>query len=360
MNIESIRAPRGYGEKIYKENPGSVLVTTEASAHISMLRSTVKEELAFPLEQRGIDKATMESTIMSIAQALDLVDLFPAHPLHLSGGQTRRLALAVVAIVAKDLLIVEDIYEGLDQRVQKLVHTFLESLPCRVISISTEEETDGTPWVPPQRIESRGEIELSSIYARRGGRPQRLWFKAIEPSFSIGPLDLSIPRQGVLWLQGSNGSGKTTLMRSLMLDAQNSEEQKYSWQEYSYGMMLQNSLDQLIDPSLDSIFDFQHIQIPILQQQDPQEHPLDLSPALQRLVQLESAVNKNPDILIADEPDVHLGNATRPIFHERLAQFLSSGGQAIMSCHNPLFMAEVARYATVSTYSLDSLHKICE
>lgn len=341
MEPREIKGPRGLGEELYAKKPGSVLLTTEPAAHLSLLRPTVEEELAFPLEQRGVEVEIIREKIARMAADLNLRGLLHKDPAKLSGGQTRRLALAVVAIVADELLIVEDVYEGLDTATRELVRKFLVGLPASVISISTEEEGAPETWIAPEPVAPSGEIKLGEISASRGYRPRRLWFKAKEPNFVIGPIELTIPKQGVLWLRGNNGAGKTTIMRALVgLDSY------YPGVEIDAGYMVQTSLDQLIDPSIEETAST--VKIPMLRELDQETHPLDLSPALQRLLQLELALQDNPSVLIADEPDVHLGAATRPAFHARLRDYLAQGGSAIISCHAADFMEEVAQYALVT------------
>ncbi|MDO4911451.1 MAG: hypothetical protein Q3972_06880 [Corynebacterium sp.] len=347
MEPRNIKGPRGLGEKLYAENPGSVLVTTEPAAHLSLLRSTVEEELAFPLEQRGVPVEDIRTRIENMARALNLTDLMAKNPAMLSGGQTRRLALAAVAIVADSLLIVEDIYEGLDATTRTLVREFLHAIPVEVISITTEEEGAPETWIAPEPVASTGTLDLGPIEGSRGYRPRRLWFKAKDPEFTVGPVHLQVPQQGVLWLRGNNGAGKTTLMRALVgLDSY------FPGTTIPTGYMVQNSLDQLIDPSIEQTVSTRTI--PLLRELDAETHPLDLSPALQRLLQLELALTNNPPLLIADEPDVHLGEATRPAFHSRLRDYLATGGSAIISCHAPDFMAEVGQYAQVRDILLNT------
>lgn len=67
------------------------MLTADPRAHITYLRATVAEELAFGLEQRGIVPAQMWERVRNIG--LGLENLLDRAPAQLSGGQTRRLEI---------------------------------------------------------------------------------------------------------------------------------------------------------------------------------------------------------------------------------------------------------------------------
>ena len=88
----------------------------DATCHLTYLRDTVIEEVAFGLEQHGIHPDIMLDRVTAILTDLNLMDLAEAHPTRLSGGQTRRVALASVLVLQADTLVLDDPWAGLDTK----------------------------------------------------------------------------------------------------------------------------------------------------------------------------------------------------------------------------------------------------
>lgn len=97
------------------------LVEQDAHLHVTGLRATVAEELAFPLEQRGVERTEMEARVAGLlAEAgLGLSGLAERDPARLSGGQTRRLAVGCVLATEPDALVLDDSFAGLDPQARE-------------------------------------------------------------------------------------------------------------------------------------------------------------------------------------------------------------------------------------------------
>ncbi len=97
------------------------LVEQNAHLHVTGLRATVAEELAFPLEQRGVERAEMVPRVAGLLaeEGLGLSGLAEHDPARLSGGQTRRLAVGCVLATEPDVLVLDDSFAGLDPRARE-------------------------------------------------------------------------------------------------------------------------------------------------------------------------------------------------------------------------------------------------
>ena len=89
-------------------------VPQDASAILSTVRATVAEELAFGLENAGIDRPSMKAAVERAAILLGLSGLLDRHPDTLSGGQLRRLAIGCAVISEPDVLIMDEPFASLD------------------------------------------------------------------------------------------------------------------------------------------------------------------------------------------------------------------------------------------------------
>ena len=368
--IKQLVGPSGSGltrrlTALYESTAGAVMLTSDPRAHITYLRTTVEEELAFGLEQRGVAVPKMKKRIAEIAQALGLQELLQRAPNQLSGGQTRRLALGTVLILDAPLLLLDDPFAGLDPSSRKALSALLRSLNADIVVAGHQPWMEGVeteflgeastlqlpaPVRRPASVDSTGDdakdnayLHFSDVIGSNGARSRRWWqFRTPNSSyFKIGPVTLSVPRGGVLWLRGANGTGKSTLMRALV---------DHPSAHSAVGLMLQDPIEQVIDSQSRSM-----VPNAQLREQfglDSNEHPLDLSQRSLRLAQFASVLSQNIDVLCADEPDVGLDVSGRNQLHAGFAAHLSGGGTLILACHDEGFIKEISTYAHVEVHQL--------
>lgn len=108
-------------------------VGNDASAHITLLRDTVAEELAFRLEQLNVSPVEMRIRVEKTAQQWGLLPLLEQVPYELSTGQTRRLAIASALITNPQALVIDCPFDGLDTESCKTIFKFLQSFPNAVV-----------------------------------------------------------------------------------------------------------------------------------------------------------------------------------------------------------------------------------
>lgn len=336
----------------------------DATCHLTYLRDTVIEEVAFGLEQRGVLPDIMLDQVTAILTDLSLMDLAEAHPTRLSGGQTRRVALASVLVLQAGTLILDDPWAGLDTTSCKQVCDILDRYPGDIIAVAHSlppidhhfdcfELRDGTmvpytghhppPQLPP--CAPTGDIiDLGNIAGRREP-PRRRWWQfttPTEPGFATPSLHLRLERGEICWLRGPNGVGKTTLLHTLALTPQPA----------SISLQTQRACDQVIETTLRDFIGGEPAGA--LASIDPETHPLDLTPTMLRLAQVEKVFNRGTDVVLLDEPDVGLDYPGRTQLHRLIHRHLHGNRPPaiIMTCHDPTLMAEVSQYATVRELAL--------
>ncbi|MBC3178518.1 ATP-binding cassette domain-containing protein [Corynebacterium lujinxingii] len=350
--------------QIHREWPGAAVVQQDATAHVSYLRDTVIEEIALGLEQRSTPTLEMLERCNTILTAAGLADLAERNPAQLSGGQTRRLAIAAVAVLQPDVLLLDDPFAGLDPTSCTRIAHLLDTLPSKVVILGTRtRDIDSevltlagghlTPGAPtphplelPQRVTPVGApIDLGEISATRGGSKRKWWqFRNdTQPTFTAGPIHLSVRLGGAVWLRGDNGAGKTTLLRAMAgLDGNPGLEQT---RRVAVSLALQRAADQLAESTVAAfIGDDDAVRALDL---DPDTHPLDLPAAHFRLAQLTQVFAQGRPLVLLDEPDVGLDTPTRNRAHALIADGLARGQAVIFTCHDADFAAEVGKYAAV-------------
>ncbi|WP_308932189.1 ATP-binding cassette domain-containing protein [Arthrobacter sp. SLBN-112] len=89
-------------------------VPQDPATVLSTVRSTVAEELAFGLENSGMDRAAMRAAVERTAALLGLQDQLGQDPARLSGGQLRRLAIGCAIITGPPVLVMDEPFASLD------------------------------------------------------------------------------------------------------------------------------------------------------------------------------------------------------------------------------------------------------
>jgi len=98
---------------VHKRNFGLVFQSYALFPHL-----TVKENIAFGLKLRKMDKAQMEAKINEVVEVCDLEGLTDRLPKQLSGGQRQRVALARALVIEPKLLLLDEPLSNLDAKLR--------------------------------------------------------------------------------------------------------------------------------------------------------------------------------------------------------------------------------------------------
>ena len=104
------------------------LVFQDPFNQISGARFSVREEIAFGLENLGVPAGAMPQRINHVLSMMGLEELADRSPFELSGGQQQRLALASVLVMEPSLLILDEPTSQLDPVGTKEVFHALRNL----------------------------------------------------------------------------------------------------------------------------------------------------------------------------------------------------------------------------------------
>ena len=83
---------------------------------ISGIKDTVFEEIAYGLENLGLDKEEIISKVEKILKLLEIEKLRDRNPYDLSGGQKQRVALASIIAMDPDILVIDEPTSQLDPK----------------------------------------------------------------------------------------------------------------------------------------------------------------------------------------------------------------------------------------------------
>ncbi|WP_119391972.1 ABC transporter ATP-binding protein [Taklimakanibacter lacteus] len=80
---------------------------------------TVNENLAFPLQVRGISKSEIEDRVKKMLAMVELPDMGGRRPGQLSGGQQQRIAVARALVFQPDLVLMDEPLGALDKQLRE-------------------------------------------------------------------------------------------------------------------------------------------------------------------------------------------------------------------------------------------------
>ncbi|MEM7299793.1 MAG: ABC transporter ATP-binding protein [Pseudomonadota bacterium] len=98
----------------HKRSIGMVFQNYALFPHMS-----VAENLAFPLEVRGVDKSTIEEKVARALSMVELPQMGGRRPAQLSGGQQQRVAVARALVFEPDLILMDEPLGALDKQLRE-------------------------------------------------------------------------------------------------------------------------------------------------------------------------------------------------------------------------------------------------
>lgn len=316
----------------------ALYVSTQPDTHLTFLRNTVIEELAFGLEQRGVAPAEMQFRCEAVAKELGLDNLLEHNPTTLSGGQTRRLVIAAALVLNPPMLVLDNPFQGLDgESSQRLrvalsrrattmdvhIYGYEAAFPHAAVEVRGEDPRNFQPARLAPVEPGEGSALFAEVTATRG--VEKRWWRRGRVDFSVGPVPIDVPNSGILWLRGDNGSGKTTLLREL---ARNS---CCAW-------LTQDPYDQVLESTVAAMYP-----------DGAEKHPFDLPVAELRLAQLRQVRALQRPILLLDEPETGLDrHGIDACVSEIIDHLRSSGNGVVLVTHSEEFAFTLSGYATLS------------
>jgi energy-coupling factor transporter ATP-binding protein EcfA2 len=151
-----------------------------------LFNMTVEDEVAFGLENLGLPAAEMEERIAWALEVVRLSGLRKRHPLQLSGGQKKRLAIATVLVMRPQVLVLDEPVTGLDPlgryEVLSVVEQLKKESDTTIIMVEQDAEAVMT-WADRVVIMEGGRLVLE-------GSPRQV-FSQVETLHNCG---LAVPQ----------------------------------------------------------------------------------------------------------------------------------------------------------------------
>lgn len=229
--------------ELFYTRMGVVLQNPEAQ----IITPTVEEEIAFPLENQGMDPDLIRRKVGFQLKNFQLEALKTRLPLSLSGGECQRISLASALVQEPEILFLDEPTSYLDEDRARQFFADLEKLPATTAVVLVEHRFElaapfCTQWF--RLVHGAVEVQATAPSPFLSGGPGfqnqvggGFWGTttptagAEEPILRVRGLSHRYPegeravldgvgftlRRGeILAIQGSSGSGKTTLLKKLL------------------------------------------------------------------------------------------------------------------------------------------------
>jgi len=149
--------------------------------------STVKDDIAFGLENRCVDPEDMDEIIEKFAKEVGMSDYLKHEPGKLSGGQKQRVAIAGVLAMNPDILILDEATSMLDPKgkleVNNLVHKLHKENQMTILSITHDiEEVVFSDYVI---VMSDGKVQMQGTPQEILSKLKRLVDLSLDVPFSV-------------------------------------------------------------------------------------------------------------------------------------------------------------------------------
>ncbi len=90
--------------------------------------ATVRDDIAFGLENKCVDPALMDDIINEYAKKVNMLDFLDHEPTKLSGGQKQRVAIAGILAMSPSIIILDEATSMLDPKGKKEINTLVHQL----------------------------------------------------------------------------------------------------------------------------------------------------------------------------------------------------------------------------------------
>jgi energy-coupling factor transport system ATP-binding protein len=358
-----------------------------------LFSSTVRDELAFGLENMGLAPGVIEDRIRATADQLGIGHLLDRSPDTLSGGEQRLAAIASVLAMGPPIVMLDEPFAGLDWRFAPRVAAILAELNRAGSTVVVIEHRAGDylrdatrllvfdrgrvaldvpggskaepelkanrllpeyPPLPPAGVAGNEVLAVDALCASVGGRPV------------LDGVSFALRAGEVAALVGENGAGKSTLVRHLIglaapsagsvrLRGRSIGGRPPSELAREIGICFQNPDDQFFTTSVRAEIEvgLRHRRPHGLGLEDLtrifelgavlDRPPHRLSAGEKKRAAIASVLALNPEVLVLDEPTAGQDAAGREALAAAMRHLSSEGLAVLVVTHDLEFAAACAR-----------------
>lgn len=159
---------------------------------ISGVKDNVFEEIAFGLENLGMEPALIREKVDQVIHMLEIDYLRDKNPFELSGGQKQRVALASIIVMEPDVLVIDEPTSQLDPKGTEEVFKIIELMKKKGKTIILVEHKIEliAEYADDVILLSQGEVAMQGSSKEILTDERALAFGAALPQYSLFGLDM--------------------------------------------------------------------------------------------------------------------------------------------------------------------------
>ncbi|WP_127592719.1 energy-coupling factor ABC transporter ATP-binding protein [Paenibacillus lautus] len=159
---------------------------------ISGVKDNVFEEIAFGLENLGMEPGLIREKVDQVIQMLEIDYLRDKNPFELSGGQKQRVALASIIVMEPDVLVIDEPTSQLDPKGTEEVFKIIELMKKKGKTIILVEHKIEliAEYADNVILLSEGEVAMQGSSQKILTDERALAFGAALPQYSLFGLDM--------------------------------------------------------------------------------------------------------------------------------------------------------------------------
>ena len=169
---------------------------------------TVRENMAFALKMRKMDKAEIDKKVEEAAQMLDITHLLDRLPKQMSGGQRQRVAMGRAIVRDPKVFLFDEPISNLDASLRTQMRVELKKLHERLkttIIYVTHDQVEAMTLADRIVVLNKGVIQQVGTPAELFDTPQNVFVAGFIGSPSMNLLELSAEKEGGnILLNGEN------------------------------------------------------------------------------------------------------------------------------------------------------------
>jgi multiple sugar transport system ATP-binding protein len=116
------------GERVNDREPRERDIAMVFQSYALYPNMTVRENIAFPLKLKKVDKPTTDKRVNDAAQLLELTELLDRRPANLSGGQRQRVAMGRAIVRSPKAFLMDEPLSNLDAKLRVQMRTVVARL----------------------------------------------------------------------------------------------------------------------------------------------------------------------------------------------------------------------------------------
>lgn len=120
------------GEDVTKKHPRDRDIAMVFQSYALYPTMTVRQNISFGLEMRGVVKEQRERSITDVAELLQIVPLLDRKPSELSGGQRQRVAMGRALVRRPEVFLLDEPLSNLDAKLRIEMRTEIKKLHARL------------------------------------------------------------------------------------------------------------------------------------------------------------------------------------------------------------------------------------